>query len=337
MRGRSGVAIALGPTLLALTAAGCRGSEPKKNAAVEQSASAEAAVGIFSADAGPAGPGANASPSTPRPPRLRCRVIAVDGTATIEAKDGESSAALAGEAEVPEKAWVTLASASRFVAKDPRTARETIFIGPARARACVDRTEESWLSSGTFESVVGAGESPGAEEWVITPYAVVRYAAARVHVEVHATETRLTVASGVALLWPTHAKELSEGWQRLSEGQTATARTTGSALDATRSAVEQCAALARTSRDLAYVILNGTSDAALPDGAAAADEVKDQVRTRRLARAACGIAALRLDLSQASQDGGATVRVDGGPWGELAAKWADADAAWRTLPLAQGL
>jgi hypothetical protein len=268
---------------------------------------------------------------------LRCRVIALDGTATIEADDSEPSAPLAGEAEVPEKAWVSLASGSRIVAKDPRTARETIFIGPARVRACVDRTEESWLASGTFESVVGAGESPGAEEWVITPQAVVRYAAARVHVEVRPAETQLTVASGVALLWPAHAKELSEGWQRLSEGQTAAVRTMSPALGALRSAVEQCAALARSSRDLAAAILNGASDAALADGATAAGEVKDQVKTRRLARAACAIAAVRLDTARSARDGGSTVKQDGGPLGDLAAQWADADVAWRTLPLAQGL
>jgi hypothetical protein len=270
-------------------------------------------------------------------PPPHCRAIAVQGAATVDARGGEGPTPLATDDEVPEKDWVTLAAGARFVAKDPRTARETTFVGPARARACVDHAEESWLAAGTFESAVGAGESPGAEEWVVTPNAVVRYAASRLHLEVHGAETHVTVAGGVAFLWPTRATDLSEGWQRVNQGPTVVSRTSGSPLTAARSAIDRCAELARRSRDLASALLNGTNNGAPGEGGTAGDEVKDQVQTKRLARAACAMAALRLATESSASDGGTSGgRVDDGAIAALAAKLADADAEWRTLPLAQG-
>ncbi len=47
--------------------------------------------------------------------------------------------------------------------------------GPGSVRACVAGEEDLWMASGTYTSVVGAGETPGSEVWVVTPHAVVRY------------------------------------------------------------------------------------------------------------------------------------------------------------------
>ena len=121
----------------------------------------------------------------------------------------------------PTDAWLELAKGSRVVAKDPRTARETTFRGPARVRACVGYSEESWVASGHFESAVGAGETPGAEEWVATPFGVVRYTAARLSVDVGAHDADVVVESGQAFAWgtPGDAGAADEGWTRLSVGK----------------------------------------------------------------------------------------------------------------------
>ena len=58
------------------------------------------------------------------------------------------------------------ASPSRF----PRTGRELSFIGPALVEPCVG-TDEAWLVRGRFLGSRGTGESPGAEQWVVTPFA----------------------------------------------------------------------------------------------------------------------------------------------------------------------
>ena len=48
---------------------------------------------------------------------------------------------------------------------------------------------------------MGAGESPGAEEWVVTPFGVVRYGAAKLSVDVGAKDADVAVATGIAFLW----------------------------------------------------------------------------------------------------------------------------------------
>jgi hypothetical protein len=132
--------------------------------------------------------------------QIPCRAIAVDGSVHEEAA-GDAGAALALEGEIPTGVWLSLANDARLVAKDPRTTRETTFVGPARVQACVAHREESWLGSGHFDSAIGAGETPGAEEWVVTPLGVVRYMAAKLAVIVRAKDAVVAVGSGVAFLW----------------------------------------------------------------------------------------------------------------------------------------
>jgi hypothetical protein len=251
---------------------------------------------------------------------IPCRAIAVDGHVHVETGDlgpmGDAGAAaggpaaLASQGEIPDGPWVALMADSRLVAKDPRTTRETTFIGPARVRACVDHREESWLASGHFESSMGAGETPGAEEWVVTGLGVVRYMAAKASVDVRATDGAVEVANGVAFLWlpddvgivtPASRKTGDaaaapalddDGWLRMGEG---TAKLTRRApLDSfvrARRAVEQCVSLTRRAQDLAAELFAGARGAPMDAGTA-----KDQVRTRRLGRAACDVADLRVGI-----------------------------------------
>jgi hypothetical protein len=260
--------------------------------------------------------------------RLPCRAIAVDGPVRAEAPpsvdggahspDGEGGGApglqnIALQEEIPNDAWITLGNDGRLVAKDPRTTRETAFDGPGRVKACVGHAEESWLASGKFESSVGAGETPGAEEWVVTPLGVVRYMAGRLTVEVRmsersqGSEVRVTVGSGGAFLAPADDAAVKmadagpatlddDGWLRMSEGVLTLAprgaqghaAAAPTPLAAAEKATAQCTTMTQRARTMADDLASGDG---LPDAAAA----KEQVKTRRLARAACALAKLRAD------------------------------------------
>ena len=298
-------------------------------------------------DAGPSttavapGPRPSASPSpssTRHPPnRLPCRAVTVEG-------DVHFAAMLASDAGtvpvmthglLPLEGWVDLAPSSRLVAKDPRTTRETSFRGPARVRACVDAEEESWVASGTFESAVGAGEVPGAEEWVATPLALLRYAAAKITVDApgQGKAETMKVAAGVVYVWvaadaqgkllgadggglaPTN---VDEGWARLGEGQSASVTVAAPAaghsgeVDGAERALAKCSTLANTAKEEASAVLRGGADAST---------VAAQVSTRRLAHAACAVASVRVGSLPDSDKKTA-----------LAASLRAADAAYEGLP-----
>jgi hypothetical protein len=252
---------------------------------------------------------------------IPCRAIAVDGPVQIESDPDAGApafAALALHGEIPTDTWLALGPASRLVAKDPRTTRETAFVGPARVRPCVAHREESWIAAGRFESAVGAGETPGAEEWAVTPFGVARYMSAQLHLDVREKDATVDLGTGVAFLWladdvreappprsPRRASDASDGtattaidddgWRRMTAGSLALARTgVRPPADAARTAVEGCVGLTKTARDLAADLLSGLAS---HDGGVA----KEQLKTRRIARAACAIAAIRVDTLPVSK------------------------------------
>jgi hypothetical protein len=314
--------------------------------------------------------------------RIPCRAIAVDGEVLAEAApDGGTQtggpqtggpeaaggaqvggARLATDAEIPGELWLSLGRDARLVAKDPRTTRETSFQGPARVRACVAHREESWLLSGRFESAIGAGETPGAEEWVVTPFGVVRYLAAKLAVDVRAKDAVAAVGSGIAFLWlddgvrASPARPRSAGasagasasadsgagagadlglagadggsgpaldddaWLRMGEGEVTLSGTARPPTQAARASVDRCAGLAQRAQELAAALFAGSGNA---DGSTA----KEQMRTRRQARAACAVAALRVDTLPPSARAGHDVR-------EMSARLDHASAAWAAPPAA---
>jgi hypothetical protein len=305
-------------------------------------------------EGGPASTGAStgAAPGSPQDDArhivLPCRAIAVDGDVHAE---GEARPLLAAQAPIAAAGWLTLGPGARLVAKDPRSSRETTFRGPARVRACVGGAEESWVAAGTFESTVGAGESPGAEEWVVTPLGVVRFGAARLAVQVSSRRwprdgVRLALNDGTAFVWmatdATDATDATgrgvdggvaptpdEGWVRVAAGSVVTlaaraalvalASTGGrTPLDAARSAVDTCTSIGTSARDLASALLGG-------DAAVGPTAVR-QVTTRRLARAACAVAALRLDRVPSGDAPAAAAKAT------LAASLHAAFDLWRGLP-----
>jgi hypothetical protein len=275
--------------------------------------------------------------------RIPCRAIAVDGEVLVEAAPDaggpDGGARLASQAEMPADGWLSLGRDARLVAKDPRTTRETSFEGPARVRACVAHREESWLATGRFESTVGAGETPGAEEWVVTPSGVVRYMAGNIAVDVRAQNVAVAVGSGIAFLWlddgvratPLRSRNTDagtssdggstptvddDGWLRMGEGEVTLSGPARAPVEAARAAVDRCAGLAQRAEQLAVELFAGTAST---DGSTA----KQQVRTRRLARAACAVAALRVDTLPPSA-----------PKGEMSARLDRASAAWASPPAA---
>jgi hypothetical protein len=259
-----------------------------------------------------------------KPPRLACRAIGVDGDVHVETGADAGVTPLLLQGLVPTEAWFDLAAGARLVAKDAKTTRETTFRGPGRARACVAYSEESWITAGVFESSVGAGETPGAEEWVVTPLGVVRYGAAKLQVEVHPKDAKVTALGGVAYAWlpdDTHAKmgdggappHTDDGWLRVEDGVLGVAAATPvpAPLDGARAAVTRCEAMAKAAHDLTSTVMAGGADAGV---------VNQQVTARRLARAACATATLRVNGLPASDATGA-----------LTKSLADANAAWSSL------
>jgi len=245
------------------------------------------------------------------------------------------------QAELAPDAWLSLDRGARLVAKDTRTTRETTFLGPARVRACADRREESWLAAGSFESAVGAGETPGAEEWIVTPLALVRYAAAKLRVDVRPKDTTVTLGSGVAFVWlaegarvasrtgsPVAGNSGDDDWKRLNDGTMTVAATVASPasdVTAARAAVDGCYRLAERTRDLTTALLSskpGTGTGNGTDAGADSSTLARQVETRRFARAACAVAALRVGALASSEDRSA-----------LSARLGEAVAAWSALPV----
>jgi hypothetical protein len=260
---------------------------------------------------------------TPAPPKLACRAIAADGDVRVEVPgaDAGTGAPVLLQGLVPTNAWVELAKGARLVAKDPRTTRETTFRGPGRGRACVDYGEESWLTAGIFESSLGAGEGPGLEEWVVTPYGVVRYGAAKLVVEIKGQQAFVKVESGVAFTWspgpPTPGTTIEEGWVRQVPGAATLSAPRGEPpADGTKLAVDRCTTLATSARHLAEQVM--------APGGADAGTITAQVTTRRLARAACAVASVRVGSALAAE--AAT----------LAQPLASANAAWSGLPSPNG-
>ena len=323
---------ALAWTLLACSSTGCRG---------ERSAPTDAggakSSGAVASDARPdlLVVSSRPAPDFPRPLQGGCRILAVTG----DVRAAGTSLVVDGEVPQDKNTWMTLGPASKLAVKDARTTREATFLGPAQARACVERREESWLASGSFESEVGAGEAPGAEEWVVTPTSVVRYAAAKLRIDVHPKDAAVAVAAGVAFVWPAGgcrvvvlAKPDASGgggddgeWKRVGAQTQASvgpaSRRPADPLGAARDALDVCEPLARRARDLATTLLSGAGDAG---GEVAAK----QFETRRLARAACAVAALRLDTAESEGPADPADRQ------LLRGRLADAVAAWSSLPVA---
>jgi hypothetical protein len=184
--------------------------------------------------------------------------------------------------------WMTLAAAADSVTVSlPRTGRELSFLGPALVEPCVG-TDEAWLARGEFQGSRGSGESPGADQWVVTPFAVLRYGAAIVNVVVDDTSVHASLKGGTATILP----EGATTW-RLLDGDATTQVVKGTPLGkaATAAAEDRCAKASTASKALEDALV-------LPDAAASPTFGDLSMRANDahiLARAACAMAKLRDD------------------------------------------
>ncbi len=213
-----------------------------------------------------------------------CRAIGASGPIR---RDNDGGALLSGE--VMGEGFALLGAGGKLSVKNGTTSREMILEGPGDVRVCVDGEEEAWMSSGIFSSVIGAGESPGSEVWVVTPHAVVRYGSG-VHMKLTGSIGKLDVdlKAGEAWAYPLGAFTIAEagapkqvdGWVDIPGNGVVTFKSTR----APSQLVADCDAAAKAAHDLAVRI--DTHDASLADAA------PEHVVLRRKAHALCSAAEL---------------------------------------------
>ncbi len=261
----------------------------------------------------PASASASASAAPPPP---ACRVIAVAGAPALHPREA-----------VPDD-FMALPAGSKITVEDTRSTRQTTFLGPASVWACVAGDEATWLAQGTFQSVAGAGERPGAQEWITTPEAVIRYASARMKVFATPKGTVVQLSAGAASVLPfgpvarpdagaaeAGAATDAEGWVRVVPGVELRVMTVPGG---PRAAVSRCEGDGRDARALA----DAMGRAPHADGGANLGEVTlRHVVAREKARAACAVAGLvARRLPQGPERTSLVARADAG------------DAAWRVVP-----
>jgi hypothetical protein len=253
------------------------------------------------------GPVAKAAPSAhPMPAVLQCRASSILGAATLTpmtaAADAAGARPVAVGTELDVSLWLDLDGGSKVTSRHPRTGRETAFGGPGRARPCVylEYPEEAWVVEGKFHSVPWEHEIQGALEWVVTPSGALFYATAEVDVTVTENQTIVKVAEGSVSVWtgdqagpvkpmvPSEEGVVTpEGWIGLDATQAVTLTTKeASREEKAQAGLTRCLAEAKAT----------TSLASLPEAKAAAAQASSKLSMARLrARAACGVADLRVN------------------------------------------
>ena len=215
-------------------------------------------------------PPASVSVSAPKGPQTVCRAISVSGQ--VKREDVPLPAN-----EVLGDAWVELGPGAKLAVKNGRTSRETLIDGPGAVRACVGGEEELWVNGAVFTSVIGAGETPGSEVWVVTPHGVVRYGSgARVTLNIGVPRVDAKVEGGSAWMWQVEGN----AWVEIAAGKTATLTTR----KAPSQIVGDCEQAAKAAHDLGAAIVAG--DASLGEAA------PQHVALRQKAHAICAIAEL---------------------------------------------
>jgi hypothetical protein len=262
-----------------------------------------------------------------------CRVTGVEGTVSATPIDAPPDASVGAgltirpSADLPDDLWVDVGKASKFSTRDATSTREAMYYGPGRFYACIGHREDAWVESGTFESIGGAGERPGGEQWVTTPLGAARYDVAKWRITATEKTVEVKVGSGTGYFWPSAevtVKTYSEagappavndqGWVRLDGATGATFTSTKAVLNAggTATALSQCFSLAAQARGLAESLAQPNADVG--------EIGPKHVVVRRQARAACGVGALRVAALPASR-----LRD------ELTRKLRTADAQWKSL------
>jgi hypothetical protein len=280
--------------------------------------------------------------SQPVKPKFPCRAIDAlnkpfllpSPTSPIPTGADAGSNFLARDMQIPEGDWIDLPATAKVTAKSPRTLRETIYEGPGFARPCVDHDEEAWMIGGSFSAISPGNESPGAEEWLITPFGVVRYTSATLFVRFDKKSIDVKVSGGNASILVPSFSHLKDGgdagvaldagtsdWIREDQGFSGTLSPLLADDKLPAAAIATCAAAAANAKAIALQL--DAPDASIGIlGAAHTD-------ARRLARGLCSVA--RVLVAKLPDDkAGATANPSSKTKLQAAIDTAEKD--WRTLP-----
>jgi hypothetical protein len=222
----------------------------------------------------------------PRPHPLRpCRVMAMQGAPTI-VLDASAPAPL--HTSDVAQGWLSLAPGDGVTVTLPRTGRELAFVGPGVVEPCVG-TDEAWLARGTFQGSRGSGEAPGADQWIVTPFGVVRYGAAILEVRVDGGTLRTSLKGGSAMILP----ETAGAWEQLTIGASRVVKGVPLGAAASAAAEGRCAKATAAAKTLDDAILapGAPTSPGFGDLAARANDA------HVLARATCALAGLRAQVS----------------------------------------
>jgi hypothetical protein len=251
--------------------------------ACDNKASGGAADATGDVRAAPAPSPVHSAPKAPpKPPPQPCKAASVAGPVNVVPLTGGLPDAgglpLVAAAAIPDDAWIDVGKGGKVTARDAESTRETSYEGPGRFLVCIGHKEESWVKEGTFESVGGAGERPGGEEWVTTPLGVARYDVAKWKITVTATTVDAQVSAGTGYFWPAEgvtAKfsraeagslpgENDQGWVRLDSGTGAKLSVSKPVLteEGASAALERCAATSKEAMSLTASLAEADADIA---------------------------------------------------------------------------
>ncbi len=225
--------------------------------------------------------------SAGKAPATVCRIISASGSMKRDAESSGDGGVSNGD--VMGDSWVDLTTGAKLAIKNGTTTREMLFEGPGAVRACVNGEEEMWMPSGVFTSVVGAGETPGSEVWIVTPHAVFRYGSgARLTLTGGEGGVDAKLQSGAAWAWPTErvlmhdagAPKVVEGWTEIPTG----ANVTFVSKKSPSQVLGDCEQASKAAHDLGASIVS--RDASLAEAA------PQHVVARQKAHAICAIAEL---------------------------------------------
>ena len=273
----------------------------KSNAAASASA-ADSAAAVVSAR-----PEVSAAPAPPRRDPT-CRALRVEGQATV------GDAVLSQGAELDGSEWVRLGTGASLTLKHASSGREIALAGPAVFRACRRGREQVVLAEGKVTVGTGMGARPGAEVLIATPVAGVRYADAEFSLSLDQKRLSVEVRSGQVEVDP-------------AVPATSTSKAPRSPLHAKDKLViplgkPDVPALMLRCKDAAEAAESSArrvGDRAAPEPLG--ERAQAHVRARKIARAACTIAAASTGLV-------ADPVAAAGFWAE-AARW---EGLWESIP-----
>jgi hypothetical protein len=236
--------------------------------------------------------------------------------------------------------WLTVAEHASFTTRITISGREMRYVGPGRVRPCGG--DVAIVAAGTAIGLPGGGEAPGAEQWVATPCAVVRWASGAHRVSVSANECRVQSSVGDAFVYsapdvhfaddaydagagshdeasppsvPTKlatSEEIdaggaaNDGWRPLGARRALKARGALWPVGPAVTTCEAAAAVAKKTSPLASSPLRRADDAGIDP--TFGEHAAASVVARRRARAACTLAEARVEA--AGPDEAARARVD---------------------------